>query len=257
MRIIFFAVTLMCANFSFAVPMSIEQGNRLWLPCQVGKCMIDSAGSGSLLTVDPSTQNLPVLKKTEITSVQGKISCDLLVPMNFKLADKIFANQQFTRCAEFPSKYSPMLGLPFLNSQAFEMLFSTKSFNWIDRIKSPKFMNLTNLQGWITFNAELRGIPITVVFDTGAPTALIDIEFANGHPEIFRPNAQASDFFFSIDPIVVNTQAIPLKNIKAANLKFLGIDQKNPILFLGMDSIQENDWEFDVAKGIFAFKRIR
>ena len=49
-------VTLMAQGL-FALPMKVTDadenyGGRLWIPCSFGHCMLDTAGRGSMVTVD-------------------------------------------------------------------------------------------------------------------------------------------------------------------------------------------------------------
>jgi hypothetical protein len=78
-----------------------ELGGLLWLPCQVGRCMIDTGGlGGALMTTNPETALFAKDRTILVNSLQGVMECDLLQPQSFELASKQIYSKKMIRCED-------------------------------------------------------------------------------------------------------------------------------------------------------------
>jgi len=218
--------------------------NRLWLPCSFGLCMIDLAGDGSITNMNDFSKTLPVVSSTNITTVSGTQTCDIVQAPQVELADKVFANKEFHRCDWFPANNSPMLGLDYFRGQKFSFNFTKGTFSWLERdLQEPK-VKLSTFGFWNYAWVKIGGLHRRIVIDTGAPLTLVDKAFVQDNPEFFEVSKD------SPDRAILQT-LISIEGVQFSDLNVMVIDLKAafgpyaPDFFLGMNHIQEMDWELD------------
>lgn len=255
---IIFNLLILLGGLSHAVKMELTDANKelgglLWLPCELGRCVIDTGGrGGGLMAVTPQTMEYPKLKSITIQTLRGPMECDLLQPMKIKLAEKEFLSNRMIRCAEFPPNISPLLGLDFFQRDQFSFLFSTMTFQWEYHVEKINPVKLDKTDGWIGMTGKLWDKTVRVVFDTGAPTTLVDEEFVNENPQLFDDVSYTSSvpgihlvspkMNLTVSGVVLKQKpwrVVPIvKSLKA---------QYQPHIMLGMNLIKFYDWHFDLT----------
>jgi len=251
-------IALSTASYAAKIEMtdySNELGGLLWLPCELGRCLIDTGGrGGGLLAITPKTKMYPKLKTITIQTLRGPMECDLLMPIKLELANKIYISHKMIRCEEFPANLSPLLGLDFFQRSQFSFLFSTMSFKWEYQVENIKPIKLDKTDGWIGMTGRLLNKSVRIVFDTGAPTTLVDEVFVDDNPELFDDVSYTSSVpgirlvapkvNLTVDGIVLSQKPWRVEPIS----KTFKTDYQ-PHIMLGMNLIKYYDWHFDLGAG--------
>jgi hypothetical protein len=253
-----------------AAPMTVsdaknELGGLLWIPCQAGQCLLDTAGSGSIMTHIPENAHYPKERTIVIQTLQGPMICDLLKPINFELAGKTVNTERFIRCKDFPVKLSPMLGLDFFGNQRFMLSFSTSTFVWdSDGILTQNLFALDQTDGWIGMRGEFATQQLKVVFDTGAPTTLVDEDFVAQNENLFheisyRSTVEGIRLVLPKEDLIINGVAITKQPWRVLPIKksFSNNKQYVPEIMLGMNVIKHYDWFFDLPNLEASFRLLR
>lgn len=229
-------------------------GGRLRLPCGTKSCMLDTAGSGSMLSATPENAHLVKVGEHVIGTVQGESTCDVLAPISFELAGKILPGVDFMRCAILPENNSPMLGLNVLKDTRFRFLFSKMEFQWVDN--GPALTEpILKLSHWFGFEVTVGDLKVGAVFDTGAPLTLVDEAFVAKNPLMFSPILGETPGGFKVRKVLV-PMAIAGKAFQPSTFVMV-LDLKAafgpdaPEIFLGMNQIRNFDWDFDLRQKRF------
>jgi hypothetical protein len=231
---------------------------------------LDTGAACCVVPLVTSTQNLTVTGADSGVGLSGTgLADDKVVVPQLGLGDLVIEDVAATRSVA-GSPLSPLLGMSALGRLRCEFRFSDRQL----QLDAPTDLETGN---WFELTSHVRTQPmvpisfetalVSAIWDTGAGLSVVDVEFADSHPDLFEPVRETR----GVDSSGIE---IPSRLCRMAACRVGGISIEpsacaivdfgphnstldEPISFvLGMPAIVQADWRFDFPRRRWSVRRL-
>jgi len=217
--------------------------------------LLDTGAADSTIALDIHTRNYPSLGKAESKGVSDKaIICDLIQPEKIGIGLHEIKSPLIKRCDK------NILGIDLIGTTLFQVNICARRFNLLKEMPKTSLRPIRRLSpGHLTIPLLIGEKKIDVLFDTGADTTVIDLQFVKSHPENFKlvrseegtdahGHKIESDIYECLDLIVGHLR---LKDVEMAAFNFGDLFrfkmEGSPMIF-GNNVISKGIWSFDMRR---------
>ncbi len=225
--------------------------------------LLDTGAASSSIGKDEDTRKYPSLGKEEARGASGKPKiCDAVRPEKILLGKQEYTKRKIKRCER------NILGMDLLGTFIFQVNLAEKKLDVVPSLPSnaPSYPIRRLRPGHITIPAKFGEEAMDVLFDTGADTTVIDSQFINSHPALFRlvRSEEGTDAHgHKIESKVYECKSVRLGELNLENVEMAAFDfgpflrgrmEGTPVI-LGNNVIEHARWSFDLKAGKWALER--
>lgn len=227
--------------------------------------LLDTGAASSSIREDDETMKYPSLGKDESKGASGKAKvCDIIQPKTIRIGLQEISKPKIKRCDR------NILGMDLLGQFAFQVDLAQKRLNVLAQMPSNlRSFSIRRLKrGHVTIPSIFGKQKVDVLFDTGADTTVIDSQFVNKHPELFkliRSEDGTDAHGHKIESKIYECESVELGDLKLRNVEMAAFDfgkhlresmEGSPVI-LGSNVISKAVWNFDLKAGKWAVREIR
>ena len=191
--------------------------------------LLDTGAAFSSIQEDNEAMKYPSLGKGESKGVSGKAKvCDIIQPNTIKIGLHEISKPKIKRCDR------SVLGMDLLGQFAFQVDLSQKRLRLLAQMPSTaRFFPIRRLtRGHVTISSIFGAQRVDVLFDTGADTTVIDSQFVNKHPELFkllRSEDGTDAHGHKIESKIYVCNSIEVGDLKLHNVEMAAFDFGGPL----------------------------
>lgn len=270
---IIYSSSLFAGGFQF-VPKKVLFGNEIELinaKVKLGhnnleySCLVDT---GARFTIFKETilKDLPKAGETIGGGISNSSYVTDLVNLNLDLGDWHISNAIIGRTDRIP--FDCLIGNDFFINKNFKIDFNkyeiTDLDGPIDLEKSfPLQVYRNDTGGHFGFEMTLAHRKVETIFDTGATSTVVSLDFVKKHTEHFKlikeifvtdaNNAELKVGLYELDEISFGGTTLKKINVYALDLSNLKSKIPNIEIVLGLNVIQKYNWQFDIQNNLYFY----
>lgn len=216
--------------------------------------LFDTGAASSSIQKDDDTAKYPALGTKESKGASGKSEvCDVIQPTSVAIGSSFISKPKLARCGR------SILGLDLLGESVFQVDLSQKTLTFLDKIPSEhQAFQIRRLKpGHVTIPMSFGNRKVSVLFDTGADTTVIDASFVKNNPDLFKrvKSEDGTDAYgHKIESEVYACASVEIGSLKLKNVEMAAFDfgphlrdsmEGSPVI-LGNNVISKAIWSLDL-----------
>ncbi len=219
--------------------------------------LLDTGAASSSVINDEHTKNYLCLEQTESIGASGISTAAQVIQMQtLSVGRYTFKKSQIKRTDR------SVLGIDLIGEQIFEVDLKNKLLNFLSELPSvkPNYAIRRLATGHFTLSINLGNNNVDVLFDTGADTTVIDLQYIKQNAELFQLVRSEDGYdhhgnkipseIYKIAEVEVGT--LGLQNVEMATFDF-GVHLRQKMegvpIILGNNIIGGAAWAFDLKLG--------
>ena len=239
---------------------------RMQLNDRPFECLVDT-GARHTMVQSKFVKDLPVIGTTLGGGISNPNQLTELVNANLKLGDWEIINATIRSTPRIP--FECLIGNDFLMDKNFTIDIKKLTIQTTESESHENDLKLniykSDRGGHFGFNTIIANDSIEIIFDTGAGSTVIDLQFVKEHSEHFLLISEANVLdgnsttlksgLYKVDQLQFGD--IVLKNVEIYALDLTGLKTKLPSVvgIIGMNIIKDFKWSFNMPESIFHYSK--